>query len=138
MEIRGLSDFERRLLALAQKELPREVPKIMRKMGSKARTHVARKARRQVKKLTGNYHKGWKRGKVFKAKEDEFVVRVYNSSPHAHLVEHGHIQKDKNGKELGFVKGKHVLEESMGEFESGEMEEMLDAWLDDLLESGKL
>jgi hypothetical protein len=116
----------------------------MRKIGSKARTQVARKARIEVKKVTGNYigktkKYGFKRGKVFKGSDGEWVVRVYNSSPHAHLIEHGHRMVTKDGKEVGFIKGKKVLEKSMSEFDqSGEMENMLGDWLDDLLGSGKL
>ena len=48
--------------------------------------------------------KGFKRGKVYKYKGEEDTVRVYNSMPHAHLIENGHIIKDKTGKEHGFKK----------------------------------
>lgn len=138
LEIKSLDNFERMLLSKATKELPRESFQIMRKMGSKARTLVAKKARTTVKKKTGIYQKSWKRGKAFKGKGDEYVIRVYNSSPHAHLIEDGHRQVTKDGKEVGFVKGQGVLDKAMREFEEGEMVDMLEDWLDDLLESGKL
>lgn len=139
MDIRGLTEFQRDLLKIAQRELPREIPKIMRKIGSKARTQVARKARSQVNKVTGNYHKKWKRGKVFKGERGETVVRVINSSPHAHLIEDGHRLVTKDGEEIGFVQGKKILEKGMREFEdSGQVGTMLSQWLDDLLEKGKL
>ena len=137
MDIKGLTEFQKELLELAQRKLPRESFKIMRKIGSKARTHTARKARREVKKVTGTYQKRWKRGKVFKGSDGEYVVRVYNSSPHAHLIEDGHRMITRDGQEVGFVKGKKVLDKSMREFDE-EMDEMLSDWLDDLLESGKL
>lgn len=139
MELKGLTDFQKDLLAVAQKKLPKETNKIMRKVGNKARTHVARKARRIVKKKTGTYHKKWKRGRVFKNSQGEIVVRVYNSSPHAHLIEDGHKQITKDKKVVGFVKGKKVLDKAMKEFdESGQFENMLSDWLDDMLRSGKL
>lgn len=139
MEINGLSEFQRDLLDIAQEKLPRESYKIMRKIGSKARVHVARKARSEVKKVSGNYHKRWKRGKVFKGDNGELVVRIINSSPHAHLIESGHRMVTHDGTEVGFVEGKHVLENGIMDFDnSGQFEEMLSQWLDDLLEGGKL
>lgn len=139
MEMKGLTEFQKDLLEVAQQKLPRETVKIMRKTGSKARTHVARKARRLVKKQTGLYHKKWKRGRVFKGENGEWVVRVYNSAPHAHLIEDGHRQVTKDGKVVGFVRGKKVLDKGMKEFDdSGQFEQMLGDWLDDLLRSGKL
>ena len=139
MQIQGLSEFQRDLLEVSQRRLPREIPKIMRKVGSKARTHVAKKARSTVKKRTGNYHKKWKRGKVFKGHNGETVVRVINSSPHAHLIEDGHRMVTKDGNEVGFVPGKKVLEKGMREFDnSGISEEMISDWLDGLLRSGRL
>ena len=140
MALEGLTELQQDLLKVAQRDLPKEVPKIMRKVGSKARTQVARKARSEVKKKTGNYHKKWKRGKVFKGHSGEWVVRVINSSPHAHLIEDGHRMVDHDGNDLGkFVPGKKVLDKGMRDFEaSGQMETMLSDWIDDLLRDGKL
>jgi hypothetical protein len=140
MELNGLTEFQRDLMEVAQEKLPRESIKIMRKIGNKARLQVAKKARSEVKKVTGNYQKAWKRGKVFKGYNGEWVVRVINSSPHAHLIEDGHRQLTKSGQETGrFVQGKKVLEKGMRDFDnSGQFEDMLSKWLDDLLESGNL
>lgn len=140
MEIEGLTEFQMDLLEVAQQKLPKETPKIMRKVGSKARTQVAKRARRDVKKDSGKYHKKWKRGKVFKGRDDETVVRVFNSSPHAHLIEDGHRMVDHNGRYLGkFVKGKKVLDNGMKDFDSsGQMEKLVSEWLDKLLKDGKL
>lgn len=140
LEVQGLTEMQRNLMRLARRTLPREVPKVMRKVGSKARTQVAKRARKEVKKRTGNYHKAWKRGKVFKGHGGDTVVRVYNSSPHAHLLEHGHVMKDKNGNDLGkFVPGRKPMQKGMREFESsGQMEKIITDWLDDLIRKGKL
>jgi hypothetical protein len=111
----------------------------MRKIGSKARTHVAKKARKTFKKKTGLYNKKWKRGKVFKGENGEYVVRVYNSSPHAHLLEYGHRMVTEDGREVGFVQGKKPLEKGMREFDaSGTATQMLSDWLDELVRSGRL
>lgn len=139
MQLNGLNEFQKYLIEIAQKKLPKESPKIMRKIGSKARTAVAKKGRQTVKKKTGLYSKSWKRGKVFIGRNNEFVVRVYNSSPHAHLIEHGHRQVTEDGREVGFVQGKKPLEKGMREFEdSGQVEELILDWLDGLLERGRL
>lgn len=137
MRLDGLTDFQQDLLNTSKK-VHKEIPKVMRKVGSKARTVVAKKARAKVKKKTGLYHKKWKRGKVF-FNGEEFVVRVYNGSPHAHLIEDGHVQKTADGRTVSFVRGKHVLKDGMQEFESsGVVDEMISDWLDDLLERNKL
>lgn len=127
------------LLRVAQRDLPREMPKVMRKVGSKARTKVAKKARSLVKKKTGLYHKKWKRGKVFRGSNGEWVVRVVNSSPHAHLIEDGHRQVTEDGQVIGFVSGKKPLDKGMREFEaSGETEEIIGDWIDRLLRDARL
>ncbi|RIJ65528.1 HK97 gp10 family phage protein [Rummeliibacillus sp. POC4] len=139
MEMEGLTEFQNDLLEVAQKKLPKESLKIMRKVGSKARTKVARKARSIVHKQTGNYQKGFKRGKAFKDSEGKYVVRIINSQPHAHLIEYGHKQVTKDGRNIGFVPGKNILANGMAEFDSsGVYEKELLNWLDDLLESGDL
>lgn len=137
-DIQGLTDFQRDLLAMAPERVTRESYKIMRKIGSKARTVVAKEARSRVKKQTGTYHKRFKRGKVFKDPTGNIVVRVYNSSPHAHLIEHGH-RLVRGGSEVGFVTGKKVMEKGIEKFgSSGQYDEMLSEWLDSLLDSGDL
>ncbi|MGE7951636.1 HK97 gp10 family phage protein [Lysinibacillus xylanilyticus] len=140
IEMDGLTDFQKALFDVATRKVPNEAPKLMRKIGSKARTKVARKARSLVKKKTGMYHKKWKRGKVFVGYRGELVVRVYNSSPHAHLVEDGHRMVDSEGNDLGrFVHGKKPLDKGMREFEaSGEVEKETVKWLDELLAKAKL
>ncbi|QPQ30985.1 HK97 gp10 family phage protein [Lysinibacillus sp. JNUCC 51] len=135
----GLSKFQKDLLEVAQDKLPKETYQIMRKIGSKARSRITKEARSKVKKKTGNYHKKFKRGKVFKDNQGQIIVRVINSSNHAHLIEHGHRKVTGSGKEVGFTTGKKVMEQGIQNFDgSGEFENMLSDWLDELLDSGKL
>jgi len=140
IEMDGLTEFQKALFDVAVNKVPNEAPKLMRKIGSKARSKVARKARSLVKKQTGMYHKKWKRGKVFVGYRGELVVRVYNSSPHAHLVEDGHWMVDHEGNRTGdFVHGKKPLDKGMRDFEaSGDVEKETVKWLDDLLRKNKL
>lgn len=138
MEFEGLTDFQRDLLEVAQVRLPRETYKIMRKIGSKANTQVKKEARSKVKKVTGTYHKRFKRGKAFKDADGQIVVRIINSSPHAHLIEHGH-RLVRGGVEVGFVPGKKVMESGMANFDSsGQFDKMLSDWLDEELDKGNL
>ncbi|MEG0258465.1 MAG: HK97 gp10 family phage protein [Lysinibacillus sp.] len=139
MEIQGLNDLQRDLLN-ASRNAQRQMPKLMRKVGSKARVAVAKKSRTLVKKKTGNYQKGWKRGKVFVGYDGALTIRVYNGSPHAHLIEDGHRMVSESGEDLGiFVHGKKVLKKGMQEFDaSGVPQKMMSDWLDDLLEQNRL
>lgn len=139
IEMRGLTEFQRDLLDVAERRLPRETKKIMTKVGNEARKVTVKKSKALVKKDTGYFQKKWKRGKVFIGDDGETVVRVINSSPHAHLIEHGHKQVTKDGREVGFVPGKKVLEKATNEFvSSGKFDEMISEWLDKMLEEGKL
>ena len=134
----GLTSLQEDLLEVAQKKLPRETFRIMGKIGGKATTYVRKEARSKVKKKTGNYHKKFKRGKVFKDKNGQIIVRVINSSNHAHLIEDGH-RLVKDDREIGFVPGKKVLDSGIKNFDdSGQYENMLSEWLDEMLDSEKL
>jgi len=136
IDFEGLTEFQQDLLEVAQQKLPRQTAKIMRKTGSRAAVHVRRVARTKVDKKTGTYHKRFKRGKVFKDADGQWVTRVYNSSPHAHLIEYGHRQVTKDGREIGFTPGKHVMKEGADKFDdSREFEKMISDWLDDMLDS---
>lgn len=156
MKIEGLTEFQKDLLVVAQKKLPKETKNVMRSAGNKALKKVVSKAEAKVKKKKGNggYHDKFKRGKAFVNKDGETVVRVINSSPHAHLIEYGHrqvVQKGRTdkkkgyvaykraGQEVGYTPGKRVVSEGIKDFEnSGEFETTISKWIDRMLGSGKL
>jgi hypothetical protein len=138
-EVKGLDHFYKKLYKRALKELPREAYKMLRKMGSKLRTQAARNSRKKVKKVSGNYHKGWKRGKAYKKSgSGDYQIRIGNTSKHAHLVEKGHRIVDKNGNENGYKKGVPVLEDTVKEFEKKDMKDFIEEWLDSLVGEFKL
>lgn len=138
IEFEGLSEFQQDLLVMAQKTLPKESFKIMRKIGNKAAVSIRKEARSKVGRKTGTYHKRFKRGKVFRDGSGAIVARVINSSPHAHLIEYGH-KLVRGGKTVGFVTGKNVMYNGMKNFDSsGEFDKMLSAWLDEELDKGNL
>lgn len=126
----GLDDFLKSLDFLTT-EMPKESMMVLRKGGSKARTIMARKARQLVKKKTGNYHKSFKRGRVYET-DDGYRVRVYNNSPHSHLIEDGYVITGKDGSQHGFMLGKKVVEKGNKEVEK-EWENIMKEQLDDLI-----
>lgn len=111
----NLDEFEANLDYLIA-EMPKESLRVLRGAGSKARTIYARKARQLVGKHTGNYHKGFKRGKAYET-DDGYRVRVYNNQPHAHLIEDGHRIVGKDGSEHGFKPGYKVMQKAEKEVE---------------------
>ncbi|MGE7828968.1 HK97 gp10 family phage protein [Paenibacillus sp. NPDC093718] len=137
MEIEGLDKFDRYLLKKAQ-DVPKESYKIMRKLGTVARKKALTRGKAEVKKIEGDYQRGWKRGKAYRASDGSYRVKVYNSSMQAHWIERGHriVGKKPEKKEHGFAKGKFVLDKSMREFQENEMVDMIGDWLDEMLDKG--
>lgn len=115
-----LNVYDQQILNIAENEMPRETKKFVRKEGQKLKTKTRKKARSKVKKRTGNYLKGIKNGKVYKYSGNGGTsIRVYSGKPayHAHLIEYGHIIKNKSGEEVGFAPGYHVFQEAADEFQ---------------------
>lgn len=132
-----LSEFEEELLSLAQEfKNGREAKKFLRKSGTKLKNKTLKLAKARVKKKTGNLFKGIARGKPYKYEVDgSYAVRVYAGKPayHAHLLEYGHRMVTKDGKEVGFVKGKHFFEDAAEEYKPEYYNEVED-WIDDMLD----
>ena len=137
-DVRELNEYSLKLLKLAEKTMPKECNKFMKNEASKLNSKAKNKARKEVKKKTGNYMKGFKKGKkVYEYGDTKYNIRVYNSAPHAHLIEYGHeIVGHETGKEKsGYVKGKFVLENASREFE-GQFEKDTYDLVDVLLDKG--
>ena len=136
-DFKELTDFEEELLSLAQEfKNGKEAKKFLRNSGNKLKRRTVKHAKSSVKKKTGNLFKGIKRGKVYKyAPTGAFAVRVYAGKPayHAHLVDRGH-RLVRNGKEIGFVRGKHFFEKGAKEYES-EFPKDVDKFLDNMLDN---
>ncbi|MFR5264459.1 MULTISPECIES: HK97 gp10 family phage protein [Clostridium] len=133
--LRELTNFENKLLDLANKKMPNECKKFMRQEGSKLNKKAKAKAKSKVKKKTGNYHKSIKRGKVYKyTGNGGWAIRSYSASPHSHLIEKGH-RIVVNGEEKGFVEGKHIFEDTEKEFQS-EFYKDTQKFIDETLEKG--
>ena len=133
---RDLENLEREVLRLTKK-YPKETKKFLQSQGNKLKARVKKKAKSKLKEKSGNYLKGFKRGKVYKYNQEEDTVRVYNNMPHAHLIEYGHVIKDKTGKEHGFKKGYRILEKARAEFQD-EFVKNADGLMDEIIKNGGL
>lgn len=118
-----------------QRAFPKEARQLMLRSGAKARAVISRKARQLVKRVTGNYLRSIKRGKVWM---DEgagwYKVRVYTRAPHGHLIEYGHRIVDKDGTEHGFKEGYHVFEKASRDLED-EWDDILVAEFDRIMDN---
>lgn len=130
-DVKELSDLDKNILNLASNEYPKQVKSFLQKEGNKLRKITVAKAKSKVKKKTGNYLRGIKRGKVYKYLGDEDTVRVYGGN-HAHLIEKGHRIVTKDGREVGFAKGYDVFQEAEEEFENPYFSDM-ESFIDDFI-----
>ena len=129
-----LEKLEKEVLRLAKK-YPKETKKFLQKQGNKLKSVIKKIAKSKVKTKTGNYMRGFKRGKYYKYNTDEDCISVYNYMPHAHLIEKGHIIKDKTGKEHGFKKGYFVLEQGRRDYYDKFVKSTED-FVDEIINSG--
>lgn len=114
-EINGLDEMTE-ALSMVQKVYPKEVKKFMQSEGNKLKKETKSKAQSSVKKKTGNYLKGIKRGKYYKYNGNGAdSIRVYTGKParHGHLIEDGH--KTPSGSR---TKAYHIFKTSADAFES--------------------
>ncbi|MDD2217956.1 MAG: HK97 gp10 family phage protein [Eubacteriales bacterium] len=131
-----LTQFQNELINLAQKKMPKESKKFLRDQGKSLRKDTVALAKARTKKKSGNLYKSIKTGKVYVFKGNGGLsIRVYGGKPayHVHLLEYGHRQVTKDGKEVGFVKGKHFFKDAAKGFESkhyNDVQKFLDTVLD--------
>lgn len=114
-EIDGLDEMTE-ALSQVQELYPKEIKKFMQKEGTKLKNRTKKKAKSSVKKKTGNYLEGIKRGKYYKYdKNGADSIRVYAGKPahHGHLLEHGHRTLNNN-----MTRAYHIFKTTADDFES--------------------
>lgn len=94
----------------------KDAKEFLKKSGNKLKNKTLNVAKSRVKESTGNYIRSIKKGKVYEF-QGALAVRTYSTAPHAHLIEYGHIKKDRTGREHGFQRGYHVFGTAQKEFE---------------------
>lgn len=132
--VQTLDDFEKDLLSAAlDLNKGKHAKKFLRKEGTKLnREHKKQAKAAAIGKKTGNFMKGFKRGKPYKFAGD-LAVRAYNGSPHAHLLDEGHRIVDKSGAEHGFKEGAHFMEKAEKSFRDEYVKDCKD-FVDELLD----
>lgn len=117
----SFDDFDK-TVKLISENYPKEVKKFMQKEGNKLKRLTLKIAKASVKKMSGNYFKGIKRGKYYRyEKTGADSIRVYVGEPayHGHLIEHGHEMVSHSGTSTGiYVHGYHVFKKAEDKFKS--------------------
>ena len=133
-----LSQAKRDILRSISKAYPKESDKFLKDEAKKLLKVTKKVAKKEVGTSKGkkkdweaskSYHRKFKVGKKYKYDTDD-CIRVYNSAPHAHLIEYGHRQIARGLKRAttredrkndsrpvgGFVLGKYVFDFAQLEF----------------------
>lgn len=129
IEFTGLEELQNKLEEVRNR-FPGEGEKILQKTGRKLR----KLAKDKTPLGPGRKHMKdkYKLSKI-NYEKDGININMTNTSPHFHLVEKGHRQVTKDGREIGFTPGKHMVETSMIELQQ-EFPQELGKWLDKILE----
>ena len=115
---------------MVQDLYPKKVKKFMMKEGNKLKRSTLKAVKSStLRKVTGNYEKGIKRGKPYEYDiTGAASIRVYSNANHAHLIEEGHEivlhgkgnrkrRKERNGTGQ-FTRAYHLFRRAANEFES--------------------
>ena len=135
-EIDGLDELEKDLMK-AQEEFPKEMRSELRKIANEFKRECIKKTP-QAQHHRGNPKSALRKkyGTRTIQNDDETLALVFNSAPHFHLVEKGH-ELVKNGKTIGWVPGKHMMEQTRNEF-APKVPEKFEKALDNVLKKNGL
>lgn len=117
-----LSEFKQDLIKQVRTLFPKETDKFLRQEAAKISKVQKKLAKSQVgttgKNGNKSYHKKFKVGKIYNYLGDK-SIRAYNGSPVGHLIEYGHKNIPRKGKNKpqkagssGFTPGKYILKQS--------------------------
>jgi len=112
----NMNDFFNDITTVAN-EFPLESEKHLKRVGNKFKKIVKEKSPDSGHDTKRKLKKSWK-SEVTGYKGEDLACNVWSASPHFHLVDRGHVQKDRKGNAKGFVQGKHFLEATAQEVES--------------------
>lgn len=132
-----LTNFEKKLVSLANDKMPKESKKFIKKEANKLnKKNKSAYKSKGIEEKTGNLIKGFKSGKAYKF-NGAWSARAFNSSPHAHLLDKGFIWKPHKGQtgEEKFIPGFNFMEDARISFESEYFGDV-NKFIDDVLEKG--
>ena len=130
-----VSDFNKEMLDLIENKYPKEAKKFISRAGNAFRAEMKAGYKKHTVRRTGNLLRGVTRGRAYIYNGDSYQVRVYNKAPHASLIERGHKLYIKGKPTDKFVRGKHIVGNTILEFNS-KFVELADKFVDDLLDRG--
>ena len=137
-DINELDAFSQELLAIANDTMPKETRKFLKKNAkqlSRVTKYIAES--QAIGEVTGNYFNSFKSGKVYKF-NGNLSCRSFNSSPHAHLIEYGHLYKGgfkvKGGEEK-FIPGFYVFDKAVRDYSDTFFDES-EKFIDDVMKKG--
>lgn len=110
-----LDSFSKEIYSMGA-NFPKKQKKFLEKQGEHLRHATVSESKRHGKRINKLTQKSTKNGKVYKYKGAK-SIRVYSNAPHMHLIENGHRMVTHDGREVGFVSGKHVFEKAAKKFE---------------------
>ena len=118
-----MSEFAQNMLRRATVLYPEHLKNFLKEKAAELNARAKKWAKIEYKKKTGLYQKRFKVSKAFVG-EGRFFIKVYNSAPHAHLLEQGHRkvprgkkgESNRGGNETGFKRGKYPLTRSVRDF----------------------
>ena len=118
-----LSEFAQNMLRKATVLYPEHLKDFIIENANELNLRAKNYAKQEYKKKTGLYFKKFKVSKAYVG-EGRFFIKVYNSSPHAHLLEKGHRkvprgkkgESNKGGNEIGFKRGRYPLARGTRDF----------------------
>lgn len=136
----GIEEFTKALAGFNDPIVNKRVKKFFIQEGNKLKKETkaiaATRVRRGDSPKGKSYHDGIKRGKVYLYQGDTWAVRVYNTRPHAHLIEDGHEIVTRNGEKTGkYVPGKKVFESAERQFTEDYFNDV-EKFIDDVLDEG--
>lgn len=103
----GFDDLQK-AFAMAIDEVPGEMEKEMDRLARR----VIRDVKELTPEITGDLKRSWRKTKALK-KGGTVLVDVYNTRHYAPHVEFGHRLKTKDGRVVGYVSGRYMLERAM-------------------------
>lgn len=135
----GLEEFQRDLEKAIQKA-PAQAEETLIDLAKDFKKSAKKRAKKETKhtKREGDNKKWAIERKWGHKRVDDglgMAVMVWNSAPHFHLIENGH-QLVRNGRVIGFVPGKHIMEKTQNDYKDI-VPERFEKMVDDILkESG--
>jgi len=130
LKFNGLDELQIRLNEVREK-FPFKEEEILTKLGKKL------KAMTVARTPTGHHKKHLKSmyrlSKVEYGAGNSSFITLTNANPLFHLVEKGHVVRNKKGgPTFGFAKGVHMMENSMTEMDAA-IPALVEKWLDGVL-----